>query len=116
LVTSSIVADGTVFFLFLGFGTAHAAGGDRSPPAAPSVLPARAGRLSAVPRNSPSCPVRWSTGTALPPPRRSTPRVGTAFRRSFGTVRSSDFCRAIAFRPLVLQATARAEPGRSPWV
>jgi len=37
------------------------------------------------------------TGTASPPPGLSIPRVSTGFRRPCGFIRSSDFCRVIAF-------------------
>ncbi len=99
-VTSSIVANATVLSLFLDFGVARGRAAGRPAAAPPSTCEACASPTSAVSKNSPSCRACLSTGIAFPPSCGSPPRVGTAFRRPFGTMRSSDFCRAIAVRPL----------------
>ena len=84
-----------------------------------SIRNRRVGRCppsSAVPRSVPVCPPvarPWSPSLRLRPCGR---RFGAGFRRPCGNTRPSDFCRAIILRPFVLGTTARAEPGRSPWV
>ena len=115
-VTSSIVADGIGSLLCFDLGTARAAGTGRPVSAAPTDPRACAFGYSAGSKRSSSCPVRSLTGTAFPPPAGSSFRGATVFRRPCGTLRSSDFCRAIALRPFVLRATALAEPGRPPRV
>ena len=112
--TSFIVASVAFPPLFAGFGTARVADRFRDRSAPPSE-PARAD-TSAVPENRESCFGSSSTGIASTPARDSTRRVTPAFRRACALSRSSDFCRVITFRSLVLRATARAEPGRPPWV
>jgi hypothetical protein len=101
-----------------GFGTARDA--DRGRPA--SASPSAPCGLSAVPRNSPSCPTCSLAVVAFPPRSRlASTSVGTVFRRPFGTVRPSDFFRpfVISFfrsRQLPLAAFATAEAERSPRV
>jgi hypothetical protein len=90
------------------FGTTRGTGAGR-PTSAPPVAPCG---LSAVSRNNPRCPTASSAVVALPP---CLAALGTAFRRSSGTVRPSDFSRPLAissFRPRWLPLSVARGGGR----
>ena len=114
---ASIVTGRAVPWVLLGFGAARGAARGTPRAAPPSAARACAFASSAVPRCSTSCPSCGSTVVAFPPPRSlAAPRLGTAFRRPSGTTRPSDFCRVIVLCSSVRGTSARAGPGRSPWV
>jgi len=114
--TSSILAGPTLFNLTFVFGTFCTLDGGRPPSRLLSAPRPAARGFSAVTKFSLRCRPSSLTGTAFPPPDQRAFRVALRFPAAFGTMRSSDSCRVIDFRPFVLRPAASAEPGRSHWV
>ena len=85
-----VIVGGSCPIVGRGFGTERRFGtGTPAPPSPPAPC-----GLSAVPRNSLSCPTCSLAVVAFPP--RSRRAVGAAFRRPAGTMRPSDFSRPFA--------------------
>src|SRR5450755_389133 len=112
--TSSIVADAAVPVLPIAFG----APARISPSRTRDLLRVAPVGFSAVTIDRQSCTAVSSTGTAFPCPPGPHPTRSTGLSPPSGNSPSSDFCRALRRRPLLLRPTSRTrlEPSRSPGV